>query len=228
MRRRERVQVQNPAIPTGGADDPNNVRIYFKPNATDPGAGNFKKQVEDALTARFLTDYNSAGAADGAGTAFPAGTPAELKSAGGQWSLKGDGTAVLGHPTVTDIANASGTYSRLVTGSFGTIITSAGTSTDTSTTAVECTGVPSTGVIAVVCRVRLRNTGGTTGSTISISDFAGNLDLQVMAQTQNRDASATVIVGTGGTNNRQIKWSTSLGGQNNTYDVVVTGYFTTL
>jgi hypothetical protein len=91
LRRRERVQVQNPAIPTGGADDPNKVRIYIKPNATDPGAGNFKKQVEDALTSRFLTTYDSAGAADGGGTAFPSGTPAELKSAGTGFSLKGSG-----------------------------------------------------------------------------------------------------------------------------------------
>lgn len=95
LRRHERVLVQNATIPVGGADDPNKVRIYIKPNSTDPGAGAFKLQVTDALTSRYLTDYNSAGAADGAGTAFPSGTAAELKSATTGWSLKGDGTATF-------------------------------------------------------------------------------------------------------------------------------------
>ena len=91
MQRRERVQVTTPAIPLGGADDPDKVRIYIKPNATDPGAGNFKLQVTDALTARYLTDYSSGGAADGGGTAFAAGTPAQIASAGTGYTLKGSG-----------------------------------------------------------------------------------------------------------------------------------------
>ena len=91
MRRRERVQVQNPAIPVGGADDPDKVRVYIKPNATDPGAGNFKLQATDALTSRYLTTYDSGGAADGGGTAFAAGTPAELQSSATGWVLKGSG-----------------------------------------------------------------------------------------------------------------------------------------
>jgi hypothetical protein len=98
LRRRERLLVTTSAIPTGGADDPNNARIYMKPNATDPGAGAFKLQATDALTSRTLTDYNSAGAADGAGTAFPAGSPAEIRSSvatsSGGWSLKGDGSFI--------------------------------------------------------------------------------------------------------------------------------------
>lgn len=96
LRRRERVQVQNAAIPIGGADDPDKVRIYFKPNATDPGAGNFNLQVTDALTSRMFTDYSSGGAADSTTNTFGAGTAAEIRSAiavaSGGWSLKGDGT----------------------------------------------------------------------------------------------------------------------------------------
>jgi hypothetical protein len=112
LRRHERVLVTTPAIVTGGADDPNKVRIYMKPNATDPGAGALKLQVTDALTARYLTDYNSSGAADGGGTAFPASTPAEIRSApaagSGGWSFKGSGvmnmggTAFPGSPATND------------------------------------------------------------------------------------------------------------------------------
>jgi hypothetical protein len=114
MRRRERVQVQQPAIPTGGADDPDKVRIYMKPNATDPGAGAFKLQATDALTSRYLTTYASSAAADGAGTAFPSGTPATIASAlataSGGWLLGGGGRIVMGgtafpaNPTSGDIS----------------------------------------------------------------------------------------------------------------------------
>lgn len=92
IRRRERVAVSNAAIPTGGADDPNNVRIYALQNATDTGAGTFWLQATDALTSRYLTSYTGSGTHDGAGTAFAAGTSAILKSATTGWQLNGDGT----------------------------------------------------------------------------------------------------------------------------------------
>lgn len=95
MRRRERLTVVNPTIPTGAGELPDRVRIYMKPNATDPGAGNFKLQVTDALTSRTLITYDSAGGADGGGTAFPAGTPAEIRSSTTGWSMKGDGTVAI-------------------------------------------------------------------------------------------------------------------------------------
>lgn len=105
MRRRARLQVVNAAIPTGGADDPDKVRVYAYRGASDPGAGNFKRQAEDALTTRYLTTYDTGGGADGAGTAFPAGTPAELRSSvatgSGGWSLKGSGLTHLGSPLRT-------------------------------------------------------------------------------------------------------------------------------
>ena len=98
IRRRERVQVQTPTIPVGGADDPDNVRIYALQNATDTGAGTFWLQVTDALTSRYLTSYTGSGTHDGAGTAFASASPAELRSApatgSGGWSLKGSGAAV--------------------------------------------------------------------------------------------------------------------------------------
>lgn len=120
LRRRERVTVQTPAIPTGGASDPNKVRIYFKPNATDPGAGALKLQVSDALTSRLFTTYLTSGAADGQGTAFPSGSPAQIKDAGGKWILKGDGTVTFdttvtpgGKPPVVNVYTAgSGNWTK--------------------------------------------------------------------------------------------------------------------
>ena len=95
IRRRERVQVITPAIPTGGTDDPNNVRVYFLANGTDTGAGTFWLQTTDALTARFISSFSSS-THDGAGTPFPAGVPAALQSAVTTgWKLKGDGGVQL-------------------------------------------------------------------------------------------------------------------------------------
>lgn len=115
MRRHERLQVQNANIPTGGTDDPNNVRIYMAPGAADWAAGSGKLQVTDALTSRFITNYSSGGAADGAGTAFPSGTAAILKSSATGWTLKGDGTVnvdvsqpIGGKPPVVNVYTSTG------------------------------------------------------------------------------------------------------------------------
>lgn len=105
MRRRERLYVTNAAIPTGGADDPNNVRIYMKPNATEPAAGSYWLQATGTGTGRYLTTYTGSGTADfvsdgGGRLSFPAGTPAEIKSSASGWSLKGDGTSQFLGPTL--------------------------------------------------------------------------------------------------------------------------------
>jgi hypothetical protein len=96
VRRRERVSVNNASIPVGGADDPDKVRVYMLPGASDFVATNAWLQVTDALTSRYLVDYTASGTHDGAGTVFPAGTPAELKSAVTGWSLKGSGQMHFG------------------------------------------------------------------------------------------------------------------------------------
>ena len=106
MLKRRYLTVGNAAMPGAlGADDPDKVRIYMKPNATDPGAGNFKLQVTDALTSRVLSDYASGGAADGGGTPFAGGTGATLQStlASTGWIMKGDGTLYVpsAPPTAT-------------------------------------------------------------------------------------------------------------------------------
>jgi hypothetical protein len=91
IRRREQVTFGNPAIPVGGTDDPDNRRAYFLMNATDTGAGTYWLQATGLFTSRVFTDYTGSGTHDGTGTAFPAGTPAQLKSAGTGFTLKGNG-----------------------------------------------------------------------------------------------------------------------------------------
>lgn len=95
MNRRSRLLVQTATIPTGGVDDPDKVRVYMLPSASSPGAGTLWLQVTDALTSRYVSSYTGSGTHDGAGTAFPAGTPAEIKSSATGWSLKGDGSVSI-------------------------------------------------------------------------------------------------------------------------------------
>jgi hypothetical protein len=97
MDRRMRLNVTNPTIPVGGADDPDSVRVYMLPSATAPALGTFKQQSSDSLTSRYLTTYNAAGAADGGGTAFPGGAGALLQGAAQPGTLlQGDGFATFG------------------------------------------------------------------------------------------------------------------------------------
>ncbi len=120
LRRRERLQVTNAAIPTGGTDEPDKVRIYMKPGAADWAAGAGWMQVSDALTARFLLDYASSGTADGSVAVFAAGVPAELKSATTGWTLYGDGNMKLGGRTnkvsglapIQRVITATGTWTK--------------------------------------------------------------------------------------------------------------------
>jgi hypothetical protein len=97
---RRNLSITTAAIPVGGADDPDKVRVYMVYGSTDPGPTHYHLQTTDALTNRTLTGYNVAGAADGGGTAFPGGTGAEIKSALATTDLKGDGTVIIGGITV--------------------------------------------------------------------------------------------------------------------------------
>lgn len=112
MRRHERIQITTPSIPVGGVDDPNNVRIYALPGATDFAGGAGWLQITDALTSRYMTIYTGSGTHDSVAgiptAAFPSGTPAELKSAATGWSLKGDGTATFGKIAVSGLQTIGG------------------------------------------------------------------------------------------------------------------------
>jgi hypothetical protein len=92
MDRRQQLTITTTAIPVGGADDPDTVRVYMLPFATAPAPGAFWLQVTDALTNRVLTNYTGSGTHDGAGTAFPGGAGAILRSADSAgFILKGNG-----------------------------------------------------------------------------------------------------------------------------------------
>lgn len=78
---------------TGGADDPNNYRFYTAPNATDPGATNFKLQATQAAATLTMTTYASGGAADPGSNNFPTGSVATIQSQTGNLKFSGDGKA---------------------------------------------------------------------------------------------------------------------------------------
>lgn len=148
MHRRTRLQVNTAAIPTGGVDDPDSVRIYMLPNASAPSPGAFKLQVTDALTSRYLTTYASGGAADPTSNSFPAATPAELKSATTGWHLYGDGTT-----------------SFLVNSSTGFTISGGGSATYTGKL---CEWI-SLGRLVVFALSFTVNAGGSGGTTVTIA-----------------------------------------------------------
>jgi hypothetical protein len=85
------LQVTTPAVPVGGADDPDNCRVYMVPGAADWAATAGKLQSTDTGTARYLITYASGGAADGGGTAFAGTGVASIESSGTGWKLRGSG-----------------------------------------------------------------------------------------------------------------------------------------
>lgn len=93
--RRRQLGVTLPAVPTGGADDPDKLNLYMLASAADPGAGSgtMKLQATTTATQLTLTSYSAAGAADPASNNFPGGTPALIKSQVSGWTLRGDGRA---------------------------------------------------------------------------------------------------------------------------------------
>jgi len=94
MLRRRQLTVSAGTLPgSGGADDPNNVRVYMAPNATDPGRTALELQATSASPTVLLTSYNAAGGADPGANGFSStGVPATLGSGSAGWSLKGDGS----------------------------------------------------------------------------------------------------------------------------------------
>ncbi len=95
--RRRQLGVTLPAVPAGGADDPDKWSLYMAAAASDPGVGGLHLQSSGTATQLTLTSYSAAGAADPASNTFPGGTPALLKSQvqGPGWQLKGDGSAEI-------------------------------------------------------------------------------------------------------------------------------------
>jgi hypothetical protein len=123
MGRRKRLTVTCAALPgAGGAEDPDNHRIYILPNATDPGLTALKLQATTVGNATVLTTYSSGGAADPGANGFGAGTPGILQSGTAGFQIKGSGLIDFGgssfpaNPTTgdhyfrTDLLKAGGWF----------------------------------------------------------------------------------------------------------------------
>lgn len=90
---RRQLSVTWPTIPSGGADDPNAVRIYMKEAVSDPGssfASYFRQGSSFTGTQTALVAYSTTTAGSQA-AAFPSAVPAEIRSSGGEPLLRGNG-----------------------------------------------------------------------------------------------------------------------------------------
>lgn len=85
------VTMQSPLPGAGGADDPDNRRVYMFPNSSAPATTSLDLQATTSSASALLVTYDSGGAAPPTVNDFPAGTPAVLKSSTAGWSLNGSG-----------------------------------------------------------------------------------------------------------------------------------------
>ena len=97
MGKRKYLEVVTPVEPgSGGADEPNQRRIYVAHGSTEPTDANMDLQVGTDAESYSLTGYDSGGAAPPASNDFDSAGTAEVSSAVAGWALYGDGTADLG------------------------------------------------------------------------------------------------------------------------------------
>ena len=92
---RWRISVSWPTIPSGGADDPNSVRIYMNTSGTDPGglwSSYFIQGTTFTGVQTYLTAFSSTTAGPGSVTVFPASIPAIIRAESSEWELRGNGT----------------------------------------------------------------------------------------------------------------------------------------
>lgn len=229
MRRRQQLTITTPSIPSGGVEPADRVRVYMAQNASDPGGAGYSLQSTDAVTARTLQSF-AAGAANPTVNNFPVGIPAEIKSVSAGWSLKGDGSAefaagasvggiklarYVALPTTIQVVNGATT-----TGDTGVV------------TSAEMTALPASGVVAVQVTVIVSTTVPVASTQVQAFDYDGDTTSTPVqaygSPTAGYFASATGMVRTGGTNNRQMKYrclENSTGTA--TYYVRVMGYWTT-
>lgn len=174
MYRRMFLTVQNAAIPVGGAEDPDSVRVYMERNASQPSAGSYKLQVTDALTSRILSTFATGGDPDPTTNDFPGGSSAELRSqATPGWALYGDGTVEFEDVDVNgDVAIVGGlAVGGPVTDDLGGFtnytpsVTNGGTATYTERTGYSLKVGP---LVFVSIRLEI-NSAGSGGGGISLS-----------------------------------------------------------
>jgi hypothetical protein len=128
---RRRFTVTVPALPgAGGADEPNNVRVYMVPSATLPADSSLDLQATGTGPTIHITTYDSGGAAPNGGTAFAATTRANIHADDDSiWiNAQDDGPYATGYALEADDAYidtldtgslASGTFSTAVLSLWG-------------------------------------------------------------------------------------------------------------
>jgi hypothetical protein len=220
--RRRQLGVTVPAVPAGGADDPDKLNLYMGSGATDPDAstyGNLWLQSTTTATQITLTSFTSSGTHDATTNNFPGGTPAVLRSQTGvatdsvkaPWTLKGDGSksGFLRFVPVTLETLTSGTTPA------------AGDQTWTPTT------VPTDGsVYAVAATIGVRESAGGNVSFLAKNYSGEAAGYQYTSGVAGRGGFGVVqLIRTGGTNNVQFKTNASAT-TNVTIWVYVHGYWT--
>jgi len=177
MRRRERTLVTTAAIPgAGGADDPDNARVYSYQGASDAAAGSRWLQATGAVSSYTISGYTTANHDSVGGSpvaAFTGGGIAELKSSSAGWSMKGDGTVEIaslqpgnmawGSVLITPVANTptstTVSFGPLSGSEFVGFTTASTTVPGTTVTGTSITSISSTGATVWITR---SNTTATT------------------------------------------------------------------
>lgn len=214
MGRRKIMVVTGAAVPVGGADDPDNRRIYMAPNATAPATTALKLQTTVSTTSANVSTYASGGAAPSTSNTFPSGSAAELKSSGGTWSLKGDGTLVLGA--------VAWKYVPAYTALF---INSTTASTIGVTLSSALTGVPAG---AVAAQVRLRCSSTVADATNDLRVWSGLSSTQLAGNAFNGSVASFVNAETVMCPldaNAKLYYSVVRGAGTVTYSIDVMGYW---
>ena len=221
--RRRQLGVTVPAVPTGGADDPDKLNLYMLASATDPGAGSgtMKLQASTTATQLALTSYNAAGAADAASNNFPGGTPAvvqsQVQSPG--WWLKGNGSTSF--PRYVHLATPVVGFSRTAIGAAVTNANTGDMDADASDIPANAVGVSIRGYITVA-------TTASASNKFFVYNYGGAANAQVV-ECDNPGTSpvsyTAAFVKLGGTNNREITYSVGWGAGSVSVYVYIVGYW---
>lgn len=161
-----------------------------------------------------------------AGGAITAGGAVSGASVAATGAVTGATVTATGQVSGASLALGSNKVARFVPIT-STVFNAVTRTSSLATTDVEITAVPSTNVVAVTGFIAMR-VSDTSGPTFSLYDYDGNLGARAMATgVANRDGACGFTVATGGTNNRQIKYSIAWASGTVTYSLVINGYWTT-
>jgi hypothetical protein len=129
-----------PALTLGGADDPDNYRLYMARGATAPANSAYHLQYTGATNTAWQT-MATATANPPTSNNFPGATPAEIKNPAGTLSIKADGSIAAASMTKGGIAVAvEGPYY------YAWVSSQAGVAQNTTTTLAGYTSLGSSGI----------------------------------------------------------------------------------